>query len=164
MPLDLFRIDERLLHGQVLVGWGERLGIAYYVIADDPLVDSRWEQELYASGAPEGTDVRFLAVTEATRRFDDLDEREGRGALLTRDTGSMRLLAEAGCLEGRRVNVGGIHVAAGRRKALDYVFLGEEEAEDLIAIEAHGATVSARDLPTSKKVPLKELLRAAGHA
>ena len=35
MSLDLFRIDERLLHGQVIVGWGMRLHIDYYVIVDD---------------------------------------------------------------------------------------------------------------------------------
>jgi PTS system mannose-specific IIB component/fructoselysine and glucoselysine-specific PTS system IIB component len=153
MPLDLFRIDERLLHGQVIVGWGERLGIEYYLVVDDDLAASEWEQELYESGMSDSTTVVFA-----------LDARKGRGALLTRDTAVMRDLADRGLLADRSVNVGAIHMGDGRRKALDYVYLGDEEAEDLKAIARQVATVSARDLPSSRQVPLKELLHAAGHA
>jgi PTS system mannose-specific IIB component/fructoselysine and glucoselysine-specific PTS system IIB component len=164
MPLDLFRIDERLLHGQVIVGWGERLGIEYYLVVDDDLAASEWEQELYESGMSDSTTVVFASVEETVRQFAALDARKGRGALLTRDTAVMRDLADRGLLADRSVNVGAIHMGDGRRKALDYVYLGDEEAEDLKAIARQVATVSARDLPSSRQVPLKELLHAAGHA
>ena len=57
MTLVLFRIDERLLHGQVIVGWGMRLGIDYYVVVDDDLAASEWEREIYSAGLPDGTAV-----------------------------------------------------------------------------------------------------------
>ncbi len=72
----------------------------------------------------------------------------------------MRAIAEAGLLEGRRVNVGGLHESEGRSRALRYVSLRPDEADDLRAIAAAGARVSARDLPTSRKVDLAELLDA----
>jgi len=164
MPFELFRIDERLLHGQVIVGWGERLGIEYYLVVDDDLAASEWEQELYESGMAGPTTVVFASVEATLERFAALDDRKGRGALLTRDTSAMRSLADHGLLAERRVNVGGIHMGDGRRKALDYVYLGDEEAEDLKAVARQVAAVSARDLPSSKEVSLKELLHAAGHA
>jgi PTS system mannose-specific IIB component/fructoselysine and glucoselysine-specific PTS system IIB component len=161
VPIELIRIDDRLLHGQVLVGWGERLGIGFYVVVDDPLAASPWEQELYAAGMPEGVPVEFLDVAEASRRFDELDARKARGAILTRDTSTMRALAEAGVLRDRRVNVGGVHIQEGRRKVLDYVYLGGSEIEDLRAIDDCTGAVTARDLPTSKEVGLDSLLHAA---
>ena len=158
MPIQLFRVDERLIHGQVLVGWGARLGISRYVIVDDELATSEWEQELYASALPEGVTVEFLSTDEALARFEEIDCKAGRGALLTRDTAAMRRLAEAGLLEGRRVNIGGLHSGPGRRKVLDYVYLGDRERDDLVVISRRGGHVSARDLPTAPEVPLDHLV------
>lgn len=160
MALDLFRIDERLLHGQVIVGWGMRLGLERYVVVDDELAVSDWEQDLYSAGLPPGISVRFMSVADALVRLPGLVDLPGRGAVLTRSTAAMRALAEAGLLDGKRVNVGGVHQGADRRTALRYVSLRPDEADDLRAIESAGARVSARDLPTSREVELEELLRA----
>jgi PTS system mannose-specific IIB component/fructoselysine and glucoselysine-specific PTS system IIB component len=164
VAITLFRIDERLLHGQVLVGWGTRLGIDYYVVVDDDLAKSPWEQELYASGLTSDMDAFFLSMAAATKRFDELDGRAGNGVLITRGTAAMRSLAEAGHLEGRRINVGGLHGAESRRRALDYVYLADEEADDLIRMEPLVSRISARDLPTAPEVPLEQLLRSIGRS
>jgi mannose/fructose/N-acetylgalactosamine-specific phosphotransferase system component IIB len=158
VAFDLLRIDERLIHGQVVVGWGSRLGIKRYVVVDDALAESDWEQELYVSALPDGVTARFLTTAAAVDRFDELDDMDGRGALLTRGTDTMRALAEAGCIDGRQVNVGGLHEGPGRTRILDYLYLGETERADLAAIAARARKVSARDLPTTSEVPLEDLL------
>ena len=152
MPLELLRIDERLIHGQVLVGWGRPLNLDFYVVVDEALASSEWEQELWASALADAESAEFLGVDEAARRFGELCARVERGALLTRDT-TMRALAEHGCLDGRTVNVGGVYPAGGRKKILDYVHLSPEEIEDLRAI-GERASVSARNLPTAREVRL----------
>ncbi|WP_419161913.1 PTS sugar transporter subunit IIB [Candidatus Palauibacter sp.] len=157
MSLQLLRIDERLIHGQVLVGWGNHLGLDYYVIVDDALASSEWEQEIWASALSDDECVEFLSVAAAAR-LEDFAGRAGRGALLTRDTAAMRVLAECGCLDGCAVNVGGLHPAPGREKVLDYVHLSPGEREDLRAIGRH-CRVSARDLPTAPEVSLEEFER-----
>lgn len=153
MPLELLRIDERLIHGQVLVGWGRPLNLDFYIVVDEALASSEWEQELWSSALADEESAEFLGVDEAARRFGELSARVERGALLTRDTATMRALAERGCLDGRIVNVGGVYPAGGRKKILDYVHLSPEEIEDLRVIGAH-ASVSARNLPTAREVRL----------
>lgn len=162
MPIVLFRVDERLLHGQVLVGWGARLGIRLWAVVDDEIAKSDWEQELYAAGLSEDAGAVFLSVDGARDRIEELEARRERSAVLTRDTASMRRLAEAGLLDGRGVNVGGLHAGPERRRAVEYAHLGAGEVEDLVAIREVGATVTARDLPTSSPLSLEELLDAAG--
>lgn len=164
MSLTLFRIDERLLHGQVLVGWGIRLGLDYYVVVDEALAESEWEQELYASGLTQGVEAIFIGIAEARDRFEELDGRAGQGALLTRDTTAMRDLAESGLLRERRVNIGGLHAAPDRSKALDYVYLGPAETDDLVAIRPLVRGISARDLPTAPEIPLEQLLKSVGRS
>jgi len=161
MPLDLFRIDERLLHGQVIVGWGMRLHLDYYVVVDDEVATNAWESDLYAAGLPAGVDADFVSVEEAVARFEEFDARPGRGAVLTRIPGPMRELAEAGLLDGRRVNVGGLHSGDERRRVLPYVHLSSRDVSDLEAIAEQSGRVTARDLPAAREVPLEELIRAA---
>ncbi len=155
MTLELYRVDERLLHGQVVVGWGERLGVDYYVIVDAELADSRWEQDLYLSSVPDDVDVLFLDPGAPADELRRAREREGVGCLLTRGTAAMRRLAERGFLDGVAVNVGGLR--AGRDRVVrvtDYVHLSPREREDLRAVAARAGKVEARDLPDSRPVSL----------
>jgi PTS system mannose-specific IIB component/fructoselysine and glucoselysine-specific PTS system IIB component len=158
VSLVLFRIDERLLHGQVIVGWGMRLGIDYYVVVDDDLATSDWEQDIYSAGLADRTAVDFVSVADTIQQFSELDSREGRGALLTRGTEAMRALAEAGLLSGRRVNLGGLHGTGSRRRVLTYVHLDSAEEEDLKVIQGASSGVTARDLPTGREVALEDLI------
>ncbi|MEE9206778.1 MAG: PTS sugar transporter subunit IIB [Gemmatimonadota bacterium] len=160
MPIRLLRIDERLLHGQVIVGWGMRLKLQHYIVVDDGLTSASWEQDLYAAAVPAEAEAVFLSVQETVERFAEFDGRPDRGALLTRGTGAMRVLAEAGLLRNRRINVGGLHSAPGRRRALDYVYLDQSSEQDLRVLAEHGGRVTARDLPSGREVGLDDLLNA----
>ena len=61
MPIVLFRVDERLIHGQVVVGWGGPLHADRMVVVDDELAASPWEQELYCLGVPPEIEAAFTA-------------------------------------------------------------------------------------------------------
>ncbi len=158
MSVVLFRVDERLIHGQVVVGWGSRLHPDLIVVVDEDLAGSPWEQELYAMGVPPETDTAFLTVTDARDRLPDWRGDDRRVMVLTRDVATMYALASGGLLEGEQVNVGGMHHAEGRHPVLPYLYLSEEDRDALAALSEAGAHITARDLPTSRKVPLSELL------
>lgn len=159
MSLALYRVDERLLHGQVVVGWGERLGVDYYVVVDEELAESEWEQDLYRSSVPAGVEVLFLSPEAAEEELRRARDREGVGCLVTRGTAAMRRLAVRGYLEGERVNVGGLHAGSGREERVtDYVHLSARERRDLREVAERAAEVEARDLPDSRPVPLRPRL------
>jgi PTS system mannose-specific IIB component/fructoselysine and glucoselysine-specific PTS system IIB component len=44
MSIVLFRVDERLIHGQVVVGWGAELHPDRIIVVDDEIAHSQWEQ------------------------------------------------------------------------------------------------------------------------
>jgi len=161
MTIVLFRVDERLIHGQVVVGWGSRLHPTGIVVVDDELASSQWEQDLYVLGLPPEVEAQFLRVDEARDRLDEAREAPGRVILLTRDVQTMVRLAEGGRLRGEVANIGGIHYAPGRRAVLPYVYLSDDETRGLERLSEEGMTVMARDLPGSRRVFLSELLGGA---
>lgn len=158
MPIVLFRVDERLIHGQVVVGWGERLHMDRIIVVDDELAASSWEQELYCLGVPPAVDASFASVEEARRSIEGWKADGRRIIVLVRDLDTLARIADEGVLDGEEINLGGIHFAAGRERVLPYLFLSPEEKEKLVAIASSGAQLTARDLPGSKSVPLAELV------
>ena len=157
MPIVLLRIDERLIHGQVVIGWGNQLRPDRYLVIDDQLAASGWEQDLYRLGAGDA-EVVFATAEEARTRLGEWRASPVRSILLTRDVGTMRRLAEGRLLEGESVNVGGMHHAPDRDELLTYVHMSDDERRDLEAIAAAGAEVAARDLPDAHRVSLSSLL------
>jgi len=159
VSVDLYRIDDRLIHGQVVVGWGQALGIAFIVLVDDEVHASDWEQELYRMGVPPEVQVVFAGVDEAAHDLAGWIADPRRGIVLTGDVETMRRLVAGTDGAIRHVNVGGVHYREGRKERLRYVYLTDDEARGLAAIEGAGAEVSAQDVPTGTKVPLAEFGR-----
>lgn len=158
MSVVLYRIDERLIHGQVVMGWGPELEVEHYVVVDDELATTEWEQDLYRLGLPDTATADFLTVQEARARLSELDAASQRTVVLTRTVAAMNGLAERSGLRGCEVNLGGLHHAAGRTERVPYVYLGPAEVEGLQALAAEGVEISARDLPGSRAVTLEALL------
>ena len=157
MPITLLRIDERLIHGQVVVGWGERLHVERILVVDDELSTSQWEQELYCLGVPPNVEAEFFGVQGARGALDGWKADPRRTFLLLRDVGTLARLSPDGVLDGLEVNLGGIHSAPGRHKVLPYLYLSEEEIADLGRLAEAGLEISARDVPSSRAVPFSEL-------
>ncbi|MFI5211039.1 MAG: PTS system mannose/fructose/N-acetylgalactosamine-transporter subunit IIB [Gemmatimonadales bacterium] len=156
MPLLLYRVDDRLIHGQVVVGWGRPLGIEMIVLVDDEVRASDWEQDLYRMGVPAGVEARFASVAEAIASLPEWQQDKRRGLLLTADLGSMLALRKAhGSV--RPINLGGLHHRPGRSERLPYLYLSDLELEQLKAAGQEAGTITAQDVPTAPAVDVKAL-------
>lgn len=156
----LSRIDDRLIHGQVVVGWGQPLELEFIVLVDDEVAQSEWEQELYRMGVPPEMAVYFHSVADAAGAIPRYQDDPRPGIVLVGDIGTMRRLVQASDGAIRAVNVGGIHHSPGRTARLRYVFLTKQEEAALREIEQYGVEVTAQDVPSSRPIPLDELLEA----
>ena len=155
MTIALYRIDDRLIHGQVVVGWGKPLNVGFIVLVDDTVRNSAWEQELYRMGVPPEIEVVFASTAEAAARLPEWERDPRVGILLAGDIDTIAALS-TNSHRVRRINVGGIHHRAGRSERLRYVYLSDDEAAKLRALAAQGVEVTAQDVPTATPVPLEQ--------
>ena len=156
MPIAIYRVDDRLVHGQVVIGWGKPLNLGFIVLLDDIVYASEWERELYRMGTPPDIELRFADLPEATRLHDTWRAEPAKGMVLTADVATMAALRQA-APPVERINLGGIHHKPGRTPRLPYVYLSEEEFRTLETVQQAGTEVTAQDLPTSPAVPLEAL-------
>lgn len=163
MTLDLLRIDDRLIHGQVVVGWGQPCEIGFFVLVDDAIAAAEWEQELYRMGTPPEMAIEFVTVAQAVERLPRYQADPRVGMLLTGDIETMdRLTAAVPAL--RQVTIGGLHMRPDRVQRMRCVFLSADEEARLLAMADRGLTVVAQDVPSAPVVPLEEVLRGDGTA
>jgi len=156
MSLLLFRVDDRLIHGQVVIGWGRPLGIDFIVLVDDAVRESSWEQDLYRMGVPPEIEVIFASREETARDFEQWSSSPRRGILLAGSVETIAVLGEAG-MPIPKVNLGGVHHRPGRSERLPYLYLTDEELQLLEKLAQAGVEVTAQDLPTATPVSLQGL-------
>jgi PTS system mannose-specific IIB component/fructoselysine and glucoselysine-specific PTS system IIB component len=157
MPIVLCRVDDRLVHGQVVIGWGRPLDVELIVLVDEGVAASSWEQDLYRMAVPPEIEIRFATVAKASAELAAWQASERRGLLLTGDVETMAALHQANPAVVHRINLGGIHHRPGRRERLPYLYLTDDELSGLVALEAEGAEITAQDLPTTTPVPLRTI-------
>ena len=158
MTLRLFRVDDRLVHGQVVLGWGRPLAARFIVLVDNGVCESDWEQDLYRMAVPDDVQVIFASVPDAVAHLTDWMADPRPGILLTSDVSTMASLHDAVPGVVHRINLGGLHHRPGRVERLRYIYLGDAEEAVLRRLGSDGAEISAQDLPTSPAVDLKTLL------
>lgn len=156
-PFRLFRIDDRLLHGQVAHGWGRVLDPSAYLLADDALAKDPEGAWLFELAAPPGVIVAVMSVDQvAAGARPAVPERT---VLLVRSVAVAAVLLDAG-IPGP-LDLGGVHAKPGSREHLPYLFLDEVERETLRRLSGQGHEIFAQDLPDNPKYTIATLLAEA---
>lgn len=157
MAILLYRIDERLIHGQVVVGWGNSLRLDRIVLANDKVVSNPWERELYLACVPPEIKATIHSVEEATNLiFKDGFKEEKTILLVDSPFDLLRIIGKGVKIDW--VNVGGIHSKQGRKRILPYLYLSHEEISAFKKLFLLGIRCECRDVPLAEKKDLSVLL------
>lgn len=157
MSIILYRVDERLIHGQVVVGWGNRLQFDRVVLVNDQVASNPWERELYLSCVPPYMKANILSVDEAVSKILQDGFATERAVVLVDSPFDLLTMVRKG-VKLESVNVGGVHSKAGRKKILPYLFLSLEEISAFRRIISTGIRCECRDVPLAEKHDLSVLL------
>ena len=152
----LHRVDDRLIHGQVLIAYGERLRPQRIWVADEAAAASDWERELLLSAAP-GIEVHVVPVAEAAAGYASEVAASGPAFLLVRDLATALALVEAGAPIPAFL-LGGLHYAPGKSKVNEYIYLDERDLRAARALLARGVALSVQDVPATRVQSLPTLV------
>ncbi|HEY2955927.1 MAG TPA: PTS sugar transporter subunit IIB [Candidatus Eisenbacteria bacterium] len=152
----LHRVDDRLIHGQVVIAYGERLRPKRIWVVDGPAAASSWERSLLTSAAP-GVDVRVVTVAEAAAAYAAESGEPGGAFLLVRDLATALELVVAGAAVAA-FNLGGLHYAPGKSKVNEYIYLDERDRSAARALLERGVTLEVQDVPATRPQPLRSLV------
>jgi mannose/fructose/N-acetylgalactosamine-specific phosphotransferase system component IIB len=142
------RVDDRLIHGQVVIAWGHRLHPQRIWVADDLAAANPWEKDLLATAAP-GIEVRVVSVAEMAAAWAGENTAPGGAFLLVRDLATALALVEAGAAV-TTFTLGGLHYAPGKAKVNEYIYLDQADRVRARALLTRGVALEVQDVPAAR--------------
>lgn len=156
--INLIRIDDRLIHGQVMAVWVRALGATHIVVADDETAGDEFARDILHLAVPAHLSLNVDPVETAGGR---LAERAGDATrtlvLLKSVESAVRLRAAFAYAE---LNVGGVGMAPGRRLVWRSIALSPPELDSLRRLQAQGVRVAFQMIPADPRKPLDDIAPA----
>lgn len=65
----IFRVDDRLIHGQVIEGWVKHFKINHVILVNDKVSVDPLQKMIYSSTLPPGTEISIMSVADFIQSF-----------------------------------------------------------------------------------------------
>lgn len=159
----LFRIDDRLIHGQVVVGWARYIEAGRIVVANDRLSGDETQRMLYQMVASPELSIEVHTVEEAARLALRRDVADVNIIFLFENPPDLLRFARLG-VSIKSVNIGGMRHSEGKRQIHEAVFVDREDHRLFHTLKAMGIYMEIRMVPTDQSLDLmqriKELIKS----
>jgi D-glucosaminate PTS system EIIB component len=156
MSLRLVRIDDRLIHGQVVAVWLRAMDARRIVIVDDAAARDEFLREVLVLAAPQGVPVEVLDVASGAARCVELAGEPEPVIVLARSPRTVRALRRAG-VPIEVVDLGGMGAGPGRRRLHKTISVSPDELRELRELEQLGTRVEIQIVVDDRPIPFRSL-------
>lgn len=154
------RIDDRLVHGEVVTLWVSNLGVNTVIIADDAYASNPINAMTANLVKPKNVNLHLKKISEALDYIND-EAHEKEKIFVVCGNAQSALMLVQGCDKITEVNVGAIRHADGKKQVNLKVFVDEQDMKDLCEIDRLGRVIFQQTKPDHKRVTLQEMLNKA---
>lgn len=144
--IKLFRIDERLIHGQGQL-WISALGANLVIVADDDVCTNKIQQTLMKTVVPDSIGMRFFSIQKTCDVIHKAAPHQKIFIVCKSPESALRLIE--GGVPVNEVNVGNVHNAEGKEKVSRFIYLDETDKNALKKLKnEHGIKFNTKTTPS----------------
>ena len=160
MKLVLTRIDNRLIHGQVLESWVPFVQADCIVVANDGIAGSQLKKMMMQASVPSRLRDEIATVTEAVALLNSTQLGKHRVLLLFGTTSdAVRAYREG--LRYDQLNLGNLQAEKGKARLSCTLFLNPVDLDDLELLDQAGIKISSRCVPADSERSWRKLIPAS---
>lgn len=157
--IELLRVDDRLIHGQVAVAWTSHLGADTIVVANDRAAKDTLMQSAFKLAKPPQVVLSIKSVAGAILVINNPKHAPRKMFVVCASPiDAARIVAE--CPEVKKVCLGGVRQEGDRKQVSPQVYLNDAEVAALDEIESHGCKVSLQSVPDQSPMDLVAIKKA----
>lgn len=156
MNVTVFRIDDRLIHGQIVTAWLSHADAKQIICADDKAAKDDLQKMLLEMATPKGVALQILTIEDAKKLLQE-DDSDKKTLLLVRGTNEAAELVDA-IPNLKSINVGNLNMKAGKTKILGNVWVDAEDIEGFKKIKEKGIECEVRAVPNERSQDVYQLL------
>ncbi|MCL2390624.1 MAG: PTS sugar transporter subunit IIB [Endomicrobia bacterium] len=150
MPIVLVRIDDRLVHGQIVQGWLKNIKVDKIVVASDAVACDSMQQMLMSMAVPANVELEVGKVSDIAQAAVSGNYEKPKTMILTSNPKDVLYMIENGA-PIKSVNVGGMHFVNGKRQLLCNLSVDDEDVKNLYKIYEKGIEIEGRVLPADER-------------
>lgn len=158
MRIALVRVDERLIHGQVTMGWARRASADLLLAVNDRVAKDPMQRNLMKMAAPVGTEIIINSVDEAAENIKKNAWPNSSILLLVRSPEDVVRLIEQG-VDIQKINVGGVRQPGATIKLTKEVSATPEELEAWKKLDSMGVKMEVQWVPGESITNLNDIIR-----
>ena len=152
----LARIDDRLIHGQVITAWVKFVDANLIIIVDDDLSKNKLMQRIYVAASPTGIELRILTLEAATELLRE-DNPSVKVLILVKSPLIFEQLYHEGIVVPEII-LGGMGSNIQRSKLIRNAYASQEERDCMNRLIQKGVEIFFQIVPDEKRTNLRTLL------
>lgn len=158
MAIELVRIDDRLIHGQIATTWINNYSIEQVLIINDQILTDKMQQSVISMTAPVNVKVKIFGVDAFIEIYKKTQIHRRTMIILTNSIDAYRLVK--GGVDIKILNVGGMRFENGRVKIAKAVSVTEREREAFEQLISMGVDVQIQMVPRDELCNMKDVFAA----
>lgn len=155
MQIKFLRIDDRLVHGQVIVGWLPKLEVKCIIIANSKISDDLMRQEMIRLTVPNEIDVYFAAPQNVCKSLSEYIVFETL-ILVSSPKDAYECIING--IVPVTLNIGGLHARPGKTAVFDSLYINDEDKDYFYKLKNLGYKLSYQPTPQNEIIYLDEIL------
>lgn len=151
----LTRIDERLIHGQVATQWTGSIGANLLLVANDEVSTNTMRQGLMDMAAPASAQTRYFSLQKTIDIIHKASDKQ-KIFIICESPKDVLTLVEGG-VPIKKLNIGNMHMAEGKRQVATSVAVSEEDVHAFRRLQELGVELEIRRVPQEASEPVEKL-------
>ncbi len=151
------RIDDRLIHGQIVASWISSLGCSRIIVADDKAALDTFQQALLKIAVPNNIKLDIVKVSDAASMLKQSADSDNV-LLILKNVDSALALCEAG-FKPEMINIGNAGAVKGKKQYFKSIFLDENDIEKYNKLNGMGVKLITQVVPNEKAVDFLDLIK-----
>jgi mannose/fructose/N-acetylgalactosamine-specific phosphotransferase system component IIB len=160
----VIRIDDRLVHGQVIEGWLKPLGIDTIVVCSDIVYCDEVSKTLFEMSAPTHVKLKCLSVDQTVEEIVKGEYEKNVVLILISSLQDLydlvvKIQQKIPDYKLPNVNVGGIRHIPGRKQIYKALFLSKDDIEIIKKLDKLNVILEYYVLPNDEKILLNNKIQ-----
>lgn len=154
--ISLVRIDDRLIHGQVMTSWLNYMNANKIMIIDDGVAGDPFVKNVLKTCVPANVKLAIFTIDKAVLRLRK-GFGEDRCIILVKYPKTLYKLMEQGIIFDS-INIGGMGVTTERKKFYKNISMSEEEKSMLKKLVQNGSKIHVRIIAEDNETDISDML------
>ncbi|BFI91036.1 PTS mannose transporter subunit IIAB [Enterobacterales bacterium endosymbiont of Anomoneura mori] len=158
MKIVLARIDDRLIHGQIVTSWVKETKIDRIIVISDEVNNDYIRKTLLKQVSPPGISSHVVGIEKSIRVWNNIKYSNDYVMLLFTNPSDVLKIVEKGIII-KSINIGGMSYKKGKTQINNAISVDSKDIESFKKLNNLGIELEVRKVPSDRKLKIMDLIK-----